>query len=249
MYGKLIVASVATTLLLSGCGGGGSDKGVSFDAQVAYKTSGSYDFRQYLVPVVNSINVYQKDEYENKDGKKRFKGDPERSTYTEKYDINDTKITVKDGRDQIDSVVEIKPDRIIEHEDDNMSFEVARFVEPGDYLLVTTKQTTEEGFPVNTRLACKVAGHENSKKVGNVDYADVLKVTCEDQSEGSNKTESFTVKFKSDGSETSYFAKGIGMIYSESVRCTEVTTTLNGQESTNATCEKEIDTLISHNTL
>ena len=249
MFKRVTLASIsAAAVILSGCGGGGSDKGVSFDAQVNYKTSGTYDVSKYLAPSANAINVYQEDLYTNKDGKKSFKGDPERSTYTEKYDVNGTKIVVKNGRDEVDTVYEIKADRITEV-DDESTLEIARFAEPGDYLIVKTKETKEDNIPVTVRLACKVSGHMDNKKVGDSDYSDVLKVTCEEKSTGSNDAQSFSLSYQHDSSDTTYFAKGIGMIYSESEGCEDIATTINGNTTHNATCTKEIDSLISHNSL
>ncbi len=251
MYIKTVLTTFSAALFMGGCGGGGSDKGLSFDATVNYKKAATYDMRNYMIPLENSINIYDSQKYKNNDGKKRFKGDPDRSTYTEKYDINGTKVIVRDGRDEIDTQYEIRADRILEIDDDTNSsaMEIARFVDTGDYLLVRSVNSTEDNIPVVHKIACKVNKHLDSKKIDNVGYSDVLEVSCKTNIEGSNNGSSITLQYKDDGSDTAYFANGIGLIYSEDISCSDLTSILNGQEQHNTNCEKEIDTLISHNKL
>ncbi len=250
MYIKLSQATLAAVLLFSGCGGGGNDTGVSFDATVNYKTSAAYDFLKYMIPSTNAINLYSVETYENKDGEKRFKGDPDRSTYSEKYDINGTQITLRNGQDEIEEIYDIRSDRIVEKEDANASgIAIARFIDPGDYMVVSSTNRTEDKIPIVDKVACKFVKHIDTKMIDDIEYSDILELSCKNSADGSNDGANISIKYHKESSESLYFAKDIGMVESETVSCTDITTTLNGQEQHNASCEKEIKRLVSHNKL
>ncbi len=247
-----ISLSLAASLFFVGCGGGDGDGGVNLDADVVFKTVAKYDLRKYVIPAENSISTYKEKIYTNENGKKSFKDDPEEDIYTEKYDVNSTGVTVKDGSDTVDSVYIVKDDRIIdkETEDNSTINEIVRFADIGDYVLSFSDSKTENGnIPVTTKISCKLTGHYASKKVGSITYDDVLKIECKESSSGNLKNQNIEFSYTSEGETEIYFAKGIGDIYSEDITCQNTNTVLNGAETKNSTCEKELVEIVSHNTI
>ena len=249
---KILLTSLgmAAMIGLSGCGGSGSDNSVNVDATVKYKTSATYDLKDYIAPAENSINTYRELTYTNNAGKKSFKGEPDEVITSEKYDIQNNTIIVRDGSDAIDDVYVIKPDRI-ENKDDLNSTEIesfARFVDIGDYIVVSDHKTdNSEGISIERKIACKVVRNYNSKDFNNKRYDNVLQVVCKTTGLGSTSANGILIDYDYDADETVYLAKNIGEVYSESVSCEKVITTVNGKKTTNATCEKETRELISSN--
>jgi len=251
MLNKIFGLSIACIVIsFSGCGGSGSDDGLDLDAQVTYKTSGTYDLRNYIIPTENSLSVYDQLNYTNTDGKTTFKDDPERSTYTEKYDVNTTQVIVKDGNDQIDHMYDIQADRILELDPTgNVQYTFARFADMDDYVLSSSSNNAINNIPTVTKNVCQVKKHYDTKEIDQKEYTDVLEISCQSKTEGESVSDQLSLSYQSEATHTSYFAKDIGLVYSEVVNCEELKTTLSGQSTTQATCRKEIDNLISHNRL
>ena len=246
----LIGLSVAAVVVFSGCGGSGSDKSLKFDATVQYKTSADYDLKDYIAPLENSINTYRELSYTNQKGKKSFKGDPEEEISTEKYDIQNNIIVVKNGSDVIDQVFVIKPDRIEEKDDMNGTVDtvLARYVNVGDYVLVDTNDTDDsEGVQILRKTACKLMKHYGAKTLNKKEYSDVLQIECKSNGNGSTQANGVLIDYDFEMSETFYTTKTQGEVYSENISCQKVVTTINGNKTTNATCEKEIRELVSSN--
>ena len=248
MYKNIFAVASVTALFFTGCGGSAKNDKVNLDAAVAYKTSGAYDFSDYLVPKEKSINVYEERTYENKSGKKKFSGDPLRDTYSYKYDINGTHITVRNGNDEIEERYMVKPDRIELMDTDNNT-SLARFVDKGDYILSISENRTQNSIPTVAKKACKVIGHDDQKSIDNTEYSDVLKVECTGREEGKSSSESTELGYLNEESSTLYFAKGKGMVYSEEVSCKTLSVSLGDNKNDTSTCKKVIISLISHNRL
>ena len=246
----LIGLSIMTAIVLSGCGESGSNNSINLDATVQYKTSGDYDLKTYIAPAVNSINTYRELSYMNQDGKKSFKGDPEEEITTEKYDIQNNTIIVKNGSDVIDDVFVIKSDRIEEKEDINSSVDtvIARYANIGDYILVDANDTdNSEGIQIQRKTACKLVKHYGTKTLNKKEYSDVLQIECKTNGSGSTQANGILINYDIEATETVYVSKNFGDIYSENISCQEVFTTINGRETKNATCEKETRELLSSN--
>jgi len=248
----LISLSVFAIVELSGCGGSGSSESINLDATVNYKTSGTYDLKNYIVPEVNSINTYRELTYTNEDGKKSFKGDPDEVINAEKYDVQGDTIIVRDGTDAIDEVYTIRADKIEQKDDLNSttSETIARFVDVGDYILVTKSNVgSSNGIPIQKSIACKITKHYSNKELDNKNYSDVLQIECKTNGSGTTNANNIAIAYNDEETGTVYIAKNIGEVFSESVDCEKVTTTIGGKDTTNATCEKEIRSLISSNKL
>ena len=246
----LTVLNIVTVIVVSGCGGSGSEESVNLDAQVQYKTSGDYDLKEYIAPSVNSINTYRELSYVNQDGKKSFKGDAEEEITAERYDIQDNIIIIKDGNDVVDDVFVIKPDRIEEKDDVNssMKVEIARYVNIGDYVLVDSNSTDgSEGIPIQRKTACKLVKHYGTKTFNKKEYSDILQLKCRTNGTGTTQANGIVIRYNTEATETSYVSKNLGEVYTESISCQKVVTTINGTDTTNATCEKEIRELVSSN--
>jgi hypothetical protein len=252
MKKNILVLTVTAVMMITGCGSSGKDdNGISFDSTVQYKESATYDFSFYFAPSEKSISVYKESIYLNNKGKKHFDDTPdEDDTFTEKYDINGTRIVVKDGDDEINGIYQVKSDRIeILDEDNEIEETLARYVDKGDYIVATSKADEINGIPTTTQFACRVIAHFETKSFSDKEYSDLLKVECKGKEFGETKSDRLSSEYDSDFHETIYFEKGTGLVYSESIECTKLITTLNGQENVQATCEKSVTTLISHNNL
>jgi len=242
--------SLLVSALFIGCGGSGNDNKTDLDATVAFKSAGTYDLKEYLTPSVNSINIYDEQTFTNKDGKKRFNDDPEKSTYTEKYDINASGVTVYDGQDNVEERYIIRQDRILSlDENGDPQREISRYADVGDYVLSTTVTDSDGPAPVTHKMVCRVTNHLSDKMVGNVTYNDVLEVSCIGKGAGKSEGSNLSIVIEDESTNTNFFAKDIGMISSESISCDQVETVLNGESTKQGTCTKEVDTLIGHNTL
>jgi hypothetical protein len=242
--------SVVTVLALSGCGGSDSESSIDLDAKVLYKTAAEYDLKDYVAPSENTLKTYRELTYVNNDGKKSFKGDPDEEITVEKYDINGNTIVVKDKNDAIDEIYIIKTDRIENKDDlnDTTPDELARYVDIGDYVFVDNQSTDfSNQIPIQGKTACKVTKHYATKELNKVDYNDVLKIECQVVANGETTANGILIKYSYDVTEESYHAKGLGEVYSESISCQDVKTTINKQTTTNSTCEKETTSLISAN--
>jgi hypothetical protein len=250
MKKNLLAFSITALMMISGCGGGGDDDSISLDAaEVLYKSAGMYDLSDYIVPKEKSINIYEEATYVNNDGKKRFSDQPdERRTYTEKYDINDTKIIVRNSQDLIEEVYQIESDRIEIFNDTNkLEEKFARYADDGDYVLAKSENVEISNIPTVIKTACKVISHYQTKKFDDIEYSNVVKAECKAEQRGETQSDTFSVSYFGEVSDLIYFAKGIGLVYDETISCSELKTTLNGQSNIQSTCEKTVTNLISHN--
>ena len=251
MFYKIAGVSLAAILFLAACGGTDDNNNIDFDATVVYKSAGSYDLRDYFAPSVNSINIYDHLLYINNDGRKSFSSDPdERSTYSEKYDINGSKIIIRNGNDTIEEIYDIQEDRLVVLDDQNtVQMQLPRYVDIDDYVYVDRENDSSNNIPTVKQIACKVINHYNSKEINAKTYDDVLEVLCESQENGDSQGDIVSLTYEGESTETIFFAKGKGEVYSEEVGCDTLKSILNGQEQTQSTCTKEISDLISSNTL
>jgi hypothetical protein len=241
MTKSIITISILSSLILfsTGCGGGSDKKTDPKDAVVEFKTSGTYDLRQYITATQNQINNYVEKTFTNNKGKKEYANTAdETSYYATRFDINNT--TIKEFNDNdLDLTYDIQTTKIIEKDaDDNTTMNIARYADNGDYVYKKDETIQLNGITFTAVYACKISDHLSSKEVNGNTYNDILEITCEGStnSQEGAKLNGNPLSIESESSLKSYLAKGEGIIWEEDETCTS--TTIN--KTTSKECEKEL---------
>jgi len=241
MTKSILTISILSSMVLftTGCGGGSDSTTDPKDAVVEFKTSGTYDLRNYVTATQNQINNYVEKKFTNDKGEKKYEDTAdETSYYATRFDVNNS--TIKEFKDDVlESTYTILSNKIIEKDaEDNTEFSIARYADDGDYVFKKSETTQLNGITFTIVDACKVTDHLTSKEVNGHTYNDVLEITCEGYStsqEGATLNGN-PLSIKTESTFISYSAKNEGTIWEEDETCTS--TTLN--KTTNKECEKEI---------
>ncbi len=235
-----------SSMLFVGCGGGG-DKKVAFDdVKIEYKSEGKYDLSHYLVPAQNQISNYVENDYINELGKRSYKDPDEDSpSYSaSRYEVNGTIIKEFDNDGSLDTIYEIKADRIINKTFDGNQTEeeiFVRFADDSDYIFKKRDHDDDLG---QVELICKLTDHYDNKKINGNDFSDVIEMGCTIDSHDSGKVGGNDIEVIAEGTLKFLFAKGKGYISSVSDICKKTKT--NGKV-TKSTCVKEVEEITTIN--
>ncbi len=232
---------VAAALLTTGCGGDG-DKSVNLnDVTVKYKTAGTYDLSQYIVPNAAQTSNYVEESFTNNKGKKEYKQVADETTYTAtRFDINGSTIKEYDKANELDVTDIILADKINIIIDSEDTTSIARFADNGDYV---AKTTDNQGNSHHT-LVCKVTKKLATKSVNGQEYSDVLEMSCTYKGDGSTMVNSQQLTSTTDGTILNYFAKDTGLISLVDESCTK--TKLKDKVITHE-CTKETQSITTIN--
>ena len=206
------VSLVSALVLVAGCGDSGDDK-VAFDAvNVEYKSAGTYDLSQYLVPAQNQISNYVENEYTNNSGKRDYSNTPDEdspSYSTSQYDINGT--TIEETTDgALETTFNILADKVVGTDaDDNSVESYVRYADKGNY--VFKKKGLDEDLG-SLELVCKLANHHDSKEVSGKTYNDIIEFSCTIDSYDSATVGGSKIEVIGDGTSVRLFAKDKGLI-------------------------------------
>ncbi len=237
MKKDILVASLLTFTLI-GCGGGGSSDS---NKDVEFKTSGKYDLKEYIFPDKNQTNMYVEKTYINSDGKKEFNDDNLDSTEYPPTDFIHEGTIVKEYADHdLDTMYQVLNDRIKMtdvNDDINVTFDVARFADIGDYILNQSKSFSSNGSDVNMTRVCKLDDYIASKEINNKTYSNILEISCESTIKAHGVINQSNVTIETTEESSNYFAKGVGPIKMESESCE--TTTIDSNKPTSE-CEKTV---------
>ncbi len=250
---KIILAlALASSLMIivTGCGGGSDDSTIDIDdVTLEFKTSATYDLRDYMSPEQDQTHNYVDKTYINNNGEKIYNAIPDKESYsTTRFEINGAIIKEYDDA-ELDVTSTILSDRIVEALEtiENMEIVTVRFADQDDYvnkIITTLTLTTEEvSFDMQMKLVCKVNNYLASKEVNNNTYNDVLEITCTTTSTSSETVSGMPFNFISNGYGRFYLAKGVGMISETSEYCsiTTLDTTISKE------CKKEISEITTIN--
>lgn len=203
----IILATITTLFLLSGCGGsdatvqksqeiqidGESVTGLTnqeenltqnSDITVEFKTEGAYDLSEYLfsLPTLTQKVFFVKTYTSDTDPTDNVYGEQEdTSFYTQTYEIDGNQRTyLEDG--ELDTVYTLLNDRIQE-ENDSLSeaIDFVRFADNGDYLSSTNRNLIyqETNTTISFNIQCRLKEHLESKN----NFQDIVQVVCQSQNE------------------------------------------------------------------
>jgi len=229
----LITSLVLSWILFSsGCGGGSSQTSPS--ESLDFKTSGTYDLSQYLIPTQNQTMISTTRIYNDGGGDKKYAATPiEISQSTTRYDVTDT--TVKEYTDTVlEATYTIAPTDIT-LVSDALSTKLVRHADMGDTIIKYTQTLSLQEFNTTFEMpvTCSLTNHINSKATFN----NVLEASCLITGTFSGIYNNVDLNGTALGTMTLFLAKNLGLIGSNM----EVCYTNNDDNTTTSVCQKTID--------
>jgi hypothetical protein len=226
---------------MSGCSDESDTPPVSEAPHLDFRTSGTYDFSEYLFPVESQFNNYRDKSYLDDTGSRNYT-DYNETFYSLWYENNGTAIQeYRDG--SLKGKYLILEDRIKAVTDENSTRSYVRFLEEKQYVVLQEiPGEGDEGLDTSTDM-CQITKHEERRVVAGNTYEDVLVMQCQSNSTKHDVLAETEIETVTDTDYTAYLAKDIGMIESIHDSCTSNTFGTLSEKK----CKKIVTELTTYN--
>ena len=227
---NILTLTTILSLAFIGCGSDGDTN--PFEDKVTFKSAGTYNLMDYLVgDPTKSYNYVVKD-YEDEKGDKKYP-EPDESDLTTTYTLNGQTVNVFEDN-SLDRTLTPSTDRItyVDVDDENITKQQSKFANIGDQILNFAYTQNN----IKSNISCRVKQHFDAKKIRGKSYSDILEITCQYKADFQGTVNSQAITTSLTGSDTSLYAKSIGLISTKDESCTE--TTLNNNKT--KLCEKQL---------
>jgi|GEM_PF-2968501 len=185
---------------------------------VSYDTDGKYDLSQYILPPQNQRNIYQISKYNYTT--------PERDDTQAPLMVIDNEYVdyiIENGTTKIGYTTEYQVSDIAiyrkEFVDDNYDNRYyARHIDIGDFYYIYENVDIDSTYSQNGFTKCKAEEHLDQISVLDNNYTDILHLSCEGKFREEVIGDFFEIK---EFVAHYYYAKGIGQVQLNSVKCVD----------------------------
>ncbi len=181
--------AVALILFSSGCGGGSSSSQSSPQTgSLDFKTSGTYDLSQYIVPAQNQLNTFIERTYKDTDGNQIYGTTPTKtSEVVQRYEVDNNSIKEYDEKGNLDTTYTITQTAITQLLSNTDSIQIdnttkiVRYADRGDPVANTILNIPIETFGSDAAmtLTCTLQNHVDSKQINTQTFDDVITIACQ----------------------------------------------------------------------
>ena len=248
-------SSLRNTLLVTavifsvGCGGSSSGHN---STSLDFKTSGTYDLRQYIVPAQNQLSTFVERTYKDTEGNHIYGSMPTAtSELTQRYEVGNNSVKIYDGHGQLDTTYTITQTAITQQISDPNSLQfdavvtMVRFANLGDPVAnnILNTPVPNAADDIAMTLTCSLKDHFDSKSLNTKTYDDVIAVACQGFTDTDIAYQDTPMSISITNTTTFYYAKSIGEIGSVNENCYMISSAQTAQ--TVQQCSKTVSEITS----